>query len=397
MLPGDRKSIEPMAARIDPRHVRARHQSLHHFVANAPWNDDVVLDAAVRFALVALERHAPVAAWIVDDSGIPKKGTHSVGVARQYCGVLGKQDNCQVVVTVSLANRSMSIPAAYRLYLPESWASDPARRETAGVPEDVEFLPKWKIALHAIGKLLDADLPLAPVVADAGYGDITAFREEVANLGLSYAVGVKGATTVWAPDTAPLPPSPRKGRGRPRTLLRRDPDHQPLAVEKLAGSLPKSAWKSIGWRDGTKGPMRSRFARVRVTCAHRDHLRSMPRDPEWLLIEWPQRAKSPTKFWLSNVPETAPFEDLVDLVMLRWRIERDYEELKTELGLGHFEGRSWRGFHHHASLCIAAYGFLAAERCLFPPGATAARPAFALPAVPGGFRPRGAPDPGCAA
>ena len=169
-LPGERKSIEPMAARVDPRHVRARHQSMHHFIANAGWDDAAVLRVAREIVLAALEDHGPVAAWVVDDTGIPKKGSHSVGVARQYCGVLGKQDNCQVAVSVSVAHERASVPVAYRLYLPDVWAKDRPRRRAVGVPETIEFRPKWQIALEQITQLRSEGVPAAPVVADAGYG-----------------------------------------------------------------------------------------------------------------------------------------------------------------------------------------------------------------------------------
>lgn len=389
MLPGDRKSIEPMAARIDPRRVRARHQAMHHLVANAPWDDRALLATIRDYALTGLERHGSIAAWIVDDTGFPKKGKHSVGVARQYCGLLGKQDNCQVAVTVSLANRAMSIPAAYRLYLPEEWVKDAERRKAAGVPPEIVFQPKWRIALNEIRELVMDDVPRAPVVADAGYGDTTAFRDGIAELGLSYAVAVKGGTTVWLKGNTPLPPARWKGTGRPPTLLRRDAEHQPVTIEAAARSLPKSAWKSVRWREGTKGSMRSRFARMRVTPAHRDYWRSETRPEEWLVFEWPMDAAAPTKFWLSNAPPSAPFDELIQLITLRWRIERDYQELKSEFGLDHYEGRGWRGFHHHGVLSIAAYAFLAAERArLSPP-----QPLAFLKAapIPKGFRPRGSP------
>ena len=391
LIPGERKSVEPMAARIDPRHTRARHQSLHHFVAASPWDDEAALAVARDHALDQLERHAPVAAWVVDDTGHPKKGKLSVGVARQYCGVLGKQDNCQVAVSVSLVNATMSVPAAYRLYLPETWAKDKGRRELAGVPRDVVFATKWEIALREIERLLRDDLPRAPVLADAGYGDVTDFRDGIRKLGLSYAVGIKPETTLWAQGKGPLPPAPYKGRGQPPKRLRRDAEHQPVSAERLARELPKNAWKTVRWREGTKGTMSSRFAAVRVRAAHRDYQRTEPRDEEWLVVEWPPGAAAPTKFFLSNVPADVELTDLVRLIKLRWRIERDYEELKSEIGLGHYEGRNWRGFHHHGVLCIAAYCFLAAERArLSPPQPLAF---LRAPALPRGFRPRGSPAP----
>jgi len=390
-LPGDRKSVEPMAARIDPRHVRARHQSLHHFVSNAPWNEELVLRVARDWVLGQMERHGAVAAWIVDDTGIPKKGRHSVGVARQYCGVLGKQDNCQVAVSVSLANEAVSVPAAYCLYLPELWAEDRKRRLQAGVPEGVSFKKKWEIALAQLAALREEGVPLAPVVADAGYGATTAFREGLTRLGIPYVVGVTRETSVWAPGTEPLPPARYRGIGRPPTQIRRSENRRPISIDELARGLPASAWKTISWRQGSQGRMRSRFAFLRVRPAHRDELRSCPREVEWLVIEWPRTEKQPTKLWLSTMPADTPPDQLVRLAKIRWRVERDYQELKQEIGLDHFEGRGWRGFHHHGALCIAAYALLAAERArLSPP-----EPLSFLRAapIPKGFKPRGSPDP----
>lgn len=385
LLDGDRKSVEPMAARIDPRHVRARHQSMHHFVASAPWDAPALLGVARDHALSALERHAPVAAWVIDDTGIPKKGQHSVGVARQYCGVLGKTDNCQVVVSLSMANATMSIPCAWRLYLPESWAKEKALRQAGGIPDEVIFLTKWQIALQQIDAQLADDLPRAPVVADAGYGVITAFRDGLRARRLSYAVGITSEVRVWASGTEPLPVPAYKGHGRPPVRRLRDAKHQPVSVEELAKSLPKAAFTNVSWREGTKGRMTSRFAATRVRTAHGDRLR----DLEWLVIEWPQHHAEPLKYFLSSVPVDVPLENLIRLIKIRWRIERDYQELKGELGLDHYEGRSWRGFHHHGALCIAAYCYLAAERArLSPPEPLAFLRAAA---VPRGFRPRGAP------
>src|SRR6266446_6245597 len=341
-LPGDRKSIEPMAARVDPRHVRSRHQSMHHFIADAPWDAAAVLRVAREWMLAVMSRHGPVAAWLVDDTGFPKKGQHSVGVARQYCGVLGKQDNCQVAVSVSVANDAVSLPVAYQLYLPESWARDRRRRRAVGVPP-------------------------APVVADAGYGDTTAFRDALTTAGVPYVVGVKQETTAWPPGEAPQPPKRWQGRGRPPTRVRRTATHTPQRLTQVAAALPATAWRTVTWREGTRGAMRSRFARVRVRPAHRDEQRAAPRPEEWLLIEWPRGEAEPTKYWLSTLPATTPIADLLRLAKLRWRIERDYQELKDELGLDHFEGRGWRGFHHHGALCIAAYAFLAAERARVSP------------------------------
>jgi len=390
LLPGERKSIEPMAAKIDPRRVQARHQSMHHFVASAPWDEREVIRVARDYALEPLERHAPVGAWVIDDTGIPKKGRHSVGVTRQYCGQLGKQDNCQVVVTLSLVNAVISVPAAYRLYLPEVWAKDRKRCRAAGVPPEIGCRKKWEIALEAIDEMVADDLPRAPVVADAGYGIATEFREQLTARQLLYAVGVSEDVTVWPEGAEPLrPPAPAAPHvGRPRKLLRRDATHQPVSVKALALSLSPAQWKTVRWRDGTKGTMHSRFAAVRVRAAHRDHWRSELRELEWLLVEWPSGEPEPCKYWLSTISATARLDDLVRLVKLRWRIERDYQEMKDELGLDHYEGRGWWGFHHHGALCLAAYAFLAAERArLSPPEPLAFLRAAPLPT---GFRPRGA-------
>jgi SRSO17 transposase len=227
------------------------------------------------------------------------------------------------------------------------------------------------------------------VVADAGYGDTTAFRDALTGRGFSYVVGIKGDTSVWPPGKGPLPPKPYSGRGQPPRLLRREADHQPVSVRTLAEELPEDAWRTVRWREGTKGRMVSRFAAERIRPAHRDETRTKPRPLEWLLMEWPLKESAPTKFWFSTVPEQVELAELVSLAKIRWRIERDFQELKDELGLDHYEGRGWRGFHHHGVLCIAAYGFLAAERGrLSPPQPVA----FLKPApLPRGFAPRGSP------
>jgi SRSO17 transposase len=394
LLPGERKSVEPMAARVAPFRVGAAHQSLHHFVAKAAWDDAAVLTAVRGHVLPAIMAHGPIRAWIVDDTGLPKKGRLSVGVARQYCGQIGKQDNCQVAVTLSVANEQASLPIAYRLYLPETWAADPARRAMAGVPEEVEFRTKPEIALGQIRQAVADGVLRGVVVTDAGYGNDTGFRDGVTALGIPYVAGIQGSTTLWAPGTGPLPAKPWSGRGRPPKLLRRGPEHQPLAAEGLAMALPAGAWQAVRWREGTTGALASRFAAVRVRPAHRDMDRAEPRAEEWLLVEWPEGGKEPTKYWLSTLPGTMAIGELVATAKLRWRIERDFEELKQEIGLGHFEGRGWRGFHHHASLCIAAYGFLVAERCRFSPGG---QPRLRAPERPADYRPRGSPDPARAA
>jgi SRSO17 transposase len=350
--------------------------------------------AAVRdYALPVLQQHGPLQAWIVDDTGMPKKGQHSVGVAHQYCGQLGKPAHCQVAVSLSVANDQASLPVAYRLYLPKDWAEDPTRRRKAGVPAQVRFQTKPELALDQVRQAISNGVPRGVVVADAAYGNDTAFRDELTGLGLRYAVAIQAQTTVWPAGIAPLPPKEYRGTGRPPKLLRRDTDHPPVAVAQLATTLPASAFRTVCWREGTGGELRSRFARVRGRAAQRDEERSRLRPEEWLLIEWPAGESTPTKYALSTVPSSVSLRKLVATVKLRWRIERDYQELKQELGLGHYEGRGWRGFHHHATLCLAAYGFLAAERAAFPPSGAAVRPRFRVPRLPRGFQPRGAARP----
>jgi len=390
LLPGERKSVEPMAARLDPARVPSLHRALHHLVATAPWSDAAVLAAVRERVLPALTRHGPVAAWIVDDTAFPKKGRHSVGVARQYCGQLGKQENCQVAVSLSVANEHASLPVAFELYLPEDWAGDPARRAKAGVPEEVVFRTKPAIALQQIRRALADGVPPGVVLGDAGYGIDTDSRTALTALALPYVLGVQSTVGVRPPGRGPLPPKPWSGRGRPPTLRRRDAEHQPVTARGLALALPPDAWRTVGWREGSRGGLSGRFAAVRVRPSHRDCWRAEPHPEEWLLIEWPEAKEEPTRYWLSTLAGTVGLEELVATAKVRWRIERDYQELKQELGLDHYEGRGWRGFHHHASLCVAAYGFLVRERSLFPPRARVRGRVLALPP---GWRPRGRPEP----
>lgn len=389
MLPCARKSVEPMAALTGPARTAAQHQSLLHFVGEGGWSDERVLTKVRELVLPTIERQGPIEAWIIDDTGFAKQGRHSVGVARQYCGQLGKQDNCQVAVSLSLANRHASLPVAYRLYLPQEWAADGARRRKAGVPEPIGFTTKPAIALEQLRWACATGLPRAVVLLDAGYGNNSELRAAITALDLTYVAGILSTTTVWAPGTAPLPPKRWSGRGRPTTRLRRDAGHQPVSVKQLALGLSKRAWRNIEWREGTAEPLVSRFARVRIRVAHRDDQRADPRALEWLLIEWPKGAAEPTKYWLSTLPAAIAFDRLVDHAKLRWRIERDYQELKQEVGLGHFEGRGWRGFHHHATLCIAAYGFLISERGAIPPSGPRRTWPFPPSALSDGYRPRG--------
>src|SRR5918911_502145 len=284
----------------------AMHQSLHHLVAKADWSDQAVLDVVRAHVLPAIERHGPIRYWIVDDTGFPKKGTHSVGVARQYCGQVGKQENCQLAVTLSLANAHASLPIAFRLYLPETWANAPERRARAGIPDEIAFQTKSEIALDQIRRALAAGVPVGVVLADAGYGVDTGFRASLTALGLIYVVGIQSSTSLWPPGTGPLPPKSWSGRGRPPSRMRRDPEHQPVSAKDLAQKLPANAWHTVTWREGTNTPLASRFAAVRVRPAHRDTDRAEPWPEEWLLIEWPAGARAPIKKIFSSPPADTP-------------------------------------------------------------------------------------------
>ena len=370
MSPLKRKSVEPMASHLAPSATRSRHQSLHHFVADSAWSDEEMLLRVAQWVVPAMD-FQDGGWWIVDDTGFPKQGRHSVGVARQYCGMLGKQDNCQVAVSVTLACQAGSLPVAWQLYLPKEWAEDAPRREKAGVPQDLAFATKPAIALAQIERLMEQGAPKHSVLADAGYGVDTAFREGLSNLGLSYVVGVTGQVTVWPPGHEPLPPAAYSGRGvvPMRLRLGQDKQQRPQSIKELAFGLAPSQWQAIEWREGSNFTLRSRFARVRVRAAHREQLRTQQRPEEWLLIEWPEGHKEPMKYWLSTLDEDVSLQRMVFEAKMRWRIERDYQDLKQEVGLGHYEGRGWRGFHHHASLSIAAYGFLMAQQLRHPEGA----------------------------
>jgi SRSO17 transposase len=312
--------------------------------------------------LPKIECYGPIEAWIIDDTGLPKKGNHSVGVSHQYCGQLGKQANCQTAVTLSVANHHASLPVAYRLYLPKSWAEDDERRRKAKVPEDIIFKTKPEIALDQVRWAHAAGLPGKMVLMDTAYGKDSRLRAGITELGMAYVADVQAQTLVWKPGVRPGLP-PKKGR-------RDAPDA--VSVKELALSLKPKAWRTIKWREGTNDVLSSRFARVRVHVAS-SQKRTGRQLKEWLLIEWPEGEDEPTKYALSTLPANMPFDELVDDAKMRWRIERDYEELKQEVGLGHYEGRGWRGFHHHATMCIAAYGFLVSERETIPPLRTLCR------------------------
>jgi SRSO17 transposase len=370
-----RRSVEPMAAVTAPARVSAQHQKLLHFVANAAWSDQQMLAKVRELVTPSMTRHGPIEAWIIDDTSFPKKGRHSVGVHHQYCGQLGKQANCQVAVTLSIANHHASLPIAYQLYLPRAWTDDRSRREKAHVPPAIRFKTKPQIALEQVRAALKAGVAPGVVLMDASYGTNSGLRQGIVGSGLRYVAAIISTVKV-------------------RPLCQDNPKPKRVSVAVLARSLPKHAWRTITWREGSNAKLRSRFARVRVRAAPLSGEARFAE--ETLLIEWPKDEAAPTKFWLASVDDNMSFRDLVDLAKLRWRIERDYQELKQEIGLGHYEGRTWRGFHHHGTMSIAAYGFLISERERIPPSGSDRAAAIEKPALPSGYRPRGAPDPAAA-
>jgi SRSO17 transposase len=352
-----RKSVEPMAALVHRENVRSAHQSMHNLVAVADWGDAELLSVVTRAVIPKLAAGTKDRYWIIDDTAHPKKGTRSVGVARQWCGRLGKEENCQDAVTLSFASDRGSIPMGYRLYLGHEWTDNWARCAAAGVPDHVRFQTKGQIARDLISAATLQGVPRGIVLGDASYGVETDLRDGLRKERFDYALAVRKSTTVWWGKFQPAP-EPPQDHGHPRMRLLRDESHQPVAVGELARLLPPESWETITWREGAGGgTLYSRFARVRARAAHENQRRP----EEWLLIEWPDRADEPAHFWLATFPEKISFKELVRHAKARWRIERDYQELKSEIGLSHYEGRNWRGFHHHAALCIAAYGFLILE------------------------------------
>lgn len=350
---GERKSVEPVAARAcpDPARVNAMHHQLIHFLGSSPWKDAPVRRLGARYAVDEMERHDPIRTWIVDDTGFVKQGKHSPGVQRQYTGSAGKKANCQIGVSLVLANRHAEVPVNFKLYIPQSWAQDRDRCKAAHIPDDVGYLPKWQLALGMIESAIEADLPRAVVLADSGYGGTTAFRDKLDELGLQYAVDVKSNTVV-------------------RRVCADAKLGKPMSVKTLGRRL-QSKFKTTTWREGSKAALASRFTRVRVVACHGD---AEPRDPQWLLIEWPHDEDDPTHFVLSTLPKTMSIKEMIGTLKNRWRIERSYEDLKGQLGLDHYEGRSFVGWHHHVTVVLCCYAFLVAERSRsFPPSAARTR------------------------
>lgn len=350
---GARKSVEPIAALAcpEPERVDAMHQQLLHFVAESEWDDRAIRRVAARHAIDAMSRHEPIRRWIIDDTGFLKQGTHSVGVQRQYTGTAGKVTNCQVGVSLSVANSSAHVPIDFELYLPDSWANDTERRLEARIPPEVIFKTKPELALDMITRALEDNIPGELVLADADYGDRCHFRDTVRALGLDYAVGVRCKTSVQRVNRFEQP------RGQIQT------------VREMALSLAESVYRRVTWRQGTRRMLSSRFAFCRVMSAH-DDAEGNHRESEWLIIEWPRGEAEPTKYALCTLPKTTCHKELVRLLKERYRTERAYQELKEELGLDHFEGRRFRGWHHHVSIALCCYAFVVAERVRhFPPSA----------------------------
>ena len=350
LLNGERKSIEPLAERLRDGNVQAMQQ----FVGQSPWAWKPVWERLGKRMTAELE---PDSAWVVDDTGFPKQGDHSVGVARQYSGTLGKTANCQVAVSIHLVSENGNVPLGWRLYLPESWAQDQQRRREAGIPGEITFRTKWQLALEIIDQIRSWGLPDRVVLGDAGYGESTEFREALEQRQLPYVLGVGPQVGVWL-QPPKIKKLERQKMGRPPTVGQYG-EQRPVAVKEVAQKA--KGWKQIRWREGTKGWLRSRFWATRVQPSHGFHEGRLPHKEVWLLVEWPESESAPSHYFLADLPEHYTLRRLVRLAMSRWKIEQGYQQLKEELGLDHYEGRSWQGWHHHVTLVMIAYAFLALE------------------------------------
>jgi SRSO17 transposase len=361
LLDGKRKTAVSMARRLVDKdeEAEAMRQRLQQCVTISTWADEEVR----RRLAERLEEQLRPEVYIVDDTGFPKKGEHSVGVSRQYSGTLGRVDNCQVATSLHVASDDSSGCIGMRLYLPEEWASDLKRRRQVGVPDEVVFRRKWQLGLELIDEGLKWGAPARLVLADAGYGDSTEFRDGLVERQCPYLVGVSGARQAFPPGCHPRPPKPRAHQlGRPRTRHRAG-NKQPMAISALANDLH---FRKYTCPDGKGGTKTGHFAFARVHMAERYGKGRQPSEELWLIVEW-RPGNDERRYFISNLPPPTPHKELVRLLKLRWRIERDYQEMKSQIGLDHFEGRTWPGFHHHATLCAVAHGFLALQRRLFPP------------------------------
>lgn len=358
LLDGERKSIQPMAARLvtDEREAEAMRQRLQQCVVVSGWDDE---EMRRRLALKVDTELPDIEAFVIDDTGFPKKGKHSVGVHRQYSGTLGRTDNCQVATSLHVAGPSGSAMIGMQLYLPKVWTDDRQRCERVGIPAQVQFQTKGQIALQLLDRALSWGVRKHVVLMDAGYGDSPDFRNAVRDRGLHYIAAVAGNHLVWPPGCRPRLPAKTRKPGRPRTRYR-DGHRKPQSIQQVADTL---SYEEVTWRDGKS----AWFAAVRVHSAEGCTKGRPASQEQWLLCEWLKGQDGPTKFHFSSLPVGTPLRTLVRWMRLRWRVERDYQELKSEIGLDHFEGRTWRGFHHHATLCAAAHAFLALQRALSPP------------------------------
>ena len=370
MLDGKRKSIEPMAARLED----GDEQCLQQFVNQSPWDP-----VAVRRALARrMSRELSPEAWVIDDTGFPKFGKMSVGVARQYSGALGKVGNCQIGVSINAATEAASCPLNWRLFIPKEWdeASEfnQARRERAKLPGDVHHVEKWRLALVMIDELIGWGVKPPVVLGDGAYGDTTELRSALGQREIEYVLDVKGATSAFSEDVKPVQPPKPEGRGRPPLARYRD---DPSSLKELALSAGRDAATSVTWREGTRGKLTSTFLALRVRPANEGLRRQAHKDGaelpvNWLLCEWRSKEAEPTKYWLSNLPADAELNDLVRLAKIRFRIEQDYRSLKDALGLDHFEGRTYPGWNHHVTLISVAHAFLTLERRRRPQARAAA-------------------------
>ncbi len=352
---GGRKSLQPTLFRLEES--RARYESVQQFLADSPWQPELLVRACA-------ERVAPeigVLAWVVDDTGIAKQGKHSPGVKRQYSGALGKIGNCQITVSVHAVGTRGTLPLGWSLYLPEEWCEDELRRARAKIPASVVFETKPQLADGLIEQAAAWRVPLAPILADIAYGENSAFRTRLHSLALEYVLAVSAQISVYGPEATFAVPERNGSVGRRRSVVR--PDRKPESVRALAARLPATAWKTVPCRTTPAGEeVRSRFAFVRVVATHPVRTDCLPPREEWLIIEWPKGEEAPSDYWLSNLAEDEPLERLARLARLRWTIELDYRQLKGELGLDHYEGRSYLGFHHHTALVTCAHAFLTLER-----------------------------------
>ena len=352
---GRRKSLQPTLFRLEE--TPARYESMQQFLADSPWEPELVVRACA-------ERVAPelgVLAWVVDDTGIPKDGKHSPGVKRQYSGTLGKIGNCQIAVSVHAVGTRGTLPLGWSLYLPEEWCADQGRRRKAKIPDEIAFRTKPELATALCRRATGWRLPAAPILADCAYGDDTAFRTGLQALELEYVLAVSAQISVYGPETTFAVPERNGTVGRRRSVAR--PDRKPESVRALAERLPRRAWKTLPCRTTAAGDdVSSRFAFVRVVATHPVRTDCRPPREEWLIIEWPAEAEAPSDYWLANLPANTGRERLARLARLRWTIELDYRQLKGELGLDHYEGRSYAGFHHHCALVTCAHAFLTLER-----------------------------------